>query len=493
MTNTSAFLAVDLGATSGRTVLATFDGEKLNLREWTRFKNPMIPMSGHLYWDLPALYNEILQALRKVAEADVKLTSIGIDTWGVDFAFFTSDGSLSSLPYCYRDPHTEGAIERFFERMSATEVYERTGIQFMEFNSLFQLDTLQRDGCVALQEADKILFIPDALSYLLTGNAVAESTIVSTSQLMDPRSGELDEALLEAVGLTREHFAPMVRPGTVVGRLTPQVQAYTGLGDVPVVAVAGHDTASAVISVPAEDENFAYLSCGTWSLLGIETPQPIITSESFRQNFTNEGGLDGTTRFLKNICGLWLFERCREEFTDAPADVAELAALCEQSDYDGLINPDAPCFAHPESMTQAIVDYCNRTGQEPPHQPADFCRCIFRSLSLRYRQVIEILRTMSPIDIKKLHVIGGGSLNRYLMQYAADATGLTVISGPSEGTALGNALVQLRTAGGVSTLGEMRKVSAASVTPIIYEPHHTEAWKQAYEQFLLIQKKETNN
>lgn len=493
MTNTSAFLAVDLGATSGRTVLATFDGEKLNLREWTRFKNPMIPMSGHLYWDLPALYNEILQALRKVAEADVKLTSIGIDTWGVDFAFFTSDGRLSSLPYCYRDPHTEGAIERFFERMSATEVYERTGIQFMEFNSLFQLDTLQRDGCVALQEADKILFIPDALSYLLTGNAVAESTIVSTSQLMDPRSGELDEALLEAVGLTREHFAPMVRPGTVVGRLTPQVQAYTGLGDVPVVAVAGHDTASAVISVPAEDENFAYLSCGTWLLLGIETPQPIITSESFRQNFTNEGGLDGTTRFLKNICGLWLFERCREEFTDAPADVAELAALCEQSDYDGLINPDAPCFAHPESMTQAIVDYCNLTGQEPPHQPADFCRCIFRSLSLRYSQVIEILRTMSPIDIKKLHVIGGGSLNSYLMQYAADATGLTVISGPSEGTALGNALVQLRTAGGVSTLGEMRKVSAASVTPIIYEPHHTEAWKQAYEQFLLIQKKETNN
>ena len=493
MTNTSAFLAVDLGATSGRTVLATFDGEKLNLREWTRFKNPMIPMSGHLYWDLPALYNEILQALRKVAEADVKLTSIGIDTWGVDFAFFTSDGRLSSLPYCYRDPHTEGAIERFFERMSATEVYERTGIQFMEFNSLFQLDTLRRDGCVALQEADKILFIPDALSYLLTGNAVAESTIVSTSQLMDPRSGELDEALLEAVGLTREHFAPMVRPGTVVGRLTPQVQAYTGLGDVPVVAVAGHDTASAVISVPAEDENFAYLSCGTWSLLGIETPQPIITSESFRQNFTNEGGLDGTTRFLKNICGLWLFERCREEFTDAPADVAELAALCEQSDYDGLINPDAPCFAHPEFMTQAIVEYCNRTGQEPPYQPADFCRCIFRSLSLRYRQVIEILRTMSPIDIKKLHVIGGGSLNSYLMQYAADATGLTVISGPSEGTALGNALVQLRTAGGVSTLGEMRKVSATSVTPIIYEPHHTEAWKQAYEQFLLIQKKETNN
>ncbi|MBR2379423.1 MAG: rhamnulokinase [Paraprevotella sp.] len=493
MTNTSAFLAVDLGATSGRTVLATFDGEKLNLREWTRFKNPMIPMSGHLYWDLPALYNEILQALRKVAEADVKLTSIGIDTWGVDFAFFTSDGRLSSLPYCYRDPHTEGAIERFFERMSATEVYERTGIQFMEFNSLFQLDTLQRDGCVALQEADKILFIPDALSYLLTGKAVAESTIVSTSQLMDPRSGELDEALLEAVGLTHEHFAPMVRPGTVVGCLTPQVQAYTGLGDVPVVAVAGHDTASAVISVPAEDENFAYLSCGTWSLLGIETPQPIITSESFRQNFTNEGGLDGTTRFLKNICGLWLFERCREEFTDAPADVAELAALCEQSDYDGLINPDAPCFAHPESMTQAIVEYCNRTGQESPQQPADFCRCIFRSLSLRYRQVIEILRTMSPIDIKKLHVIGGGSLNRYLMQYAADATGLTVISGPSEGTALGNALVQLRTAGGVSTLGEMRKVSAASVTPIIYEPHHTEAWEQAYEQFLLIQKKETNN
>lgn len=490
MTNTSAFLAVDLGATSGRTVLATFDEGKLSLREWTRFKNPMIPMSGHLYWDLPALYNEILQALRKVAEEGVTLTSIGIDTWGVDFAFFTPDGRLSALPYCYRDSHTEGAVERFFERMSATEVYERTGIQFMEFNSLFQLDTLRRDGCDALASADKILFIPDALSYLLTGKAVAETTIVSTSQLMNPRDGEFDEVLLQAVGLSRERFAPMVRPGTVIGTLTAQVQAYTGLGGVPVVAVAGHDTASAVISVPAEDENFAYLSCGTWSLLGIESPQPIITSESFRQNFTNEGGLDGTTRFLKNICGLWLFERCREEFTDAPADVAALAALCEQSDYDGLIYPDAPCFAHPDSMMRAITDYCVGTGQEPPQTPADFCRCIFRSLSLRYRQVIEILRTMSPVSIHRLHVIGGGSLNRYLMQYAADATGLPVISGPSEGTALGNALVQLRAVGGVSTLQEMRRVSAASVATVTYEPHQTAAWREAYEKFLLIQEQE---
>lgn len=490
---TTNYLAVDLGATSGRVVLSSFDGEKIVMRELTRFRNPMIPMNGHLFWDLPALYYEILLGLRKVAEEKTEIASIGIDTWGCDFACFTADGRLAGLPYCYRDSHTEGAMEKFFDSVPAGRLYELTGIQFMNFNSLFQLDTLRRNGCPYLAAADKILFIPDALSYLLTGNAVTEYTVASTSQILNPRTGDLEPELLAATGLTRAHFGRMVHPGTVVGTLTPQVQQYTGLPDVPVVAVAGHDTASAVAAVPASDAHFAYLSCGTWSLLGIETPQPVITEDSFHRNFTNEGGLDGTTRFLKNICGLWLFERCREEFPEAVrGDVKVLSALCEQSDYDGLINPDAPCFASPVSMTRAIADYCRRTCQELPQSPADYVRCIYRSLALRYRQVLGWLREMSPFPIECLHVIGGGSQNAYLMQYAADATGLPVVCGPVEGTALGNTLVQVRASGGVETLADMCRLSAASVELQHYTPCPSENWEEAYRRFLALQEKENH-
>lgn len=481
------FLAVDLGATSGRTVLSTFDGVRVEMKEWTRFRNPQIPMLGHLFWDLPHLYNEILIALRKVADEGIELTSIGIDTWGVDFAFFGKDGQLLGLPYCYRDSHTDGAVERFFEQyMSANELYQRTGIQFMPFNSLFQLETLHRNGCEALEKADKILFIPDALTYMLTGKAVCEHTILSTSQMMNPNTGDVDEDLLSMLRLNRNILGRWVKPGEQVGVLSEQVQTATGVGAIPVVSVAGHDTASAVVAVPAENREYAYLSCGTWSLLGIESNHPIITDDSFRHNFTNEGGLDGTTRFLKNICGLWLFENCRKEFgkmSNVPADVNELNALCHTSTFDGLIQPDDPMFAHPDSMTTAIRKYCQQTGQAEPQVPADYIRCIFRSLSLRYRQVLEILDEMSDFPIRKLHVIGGGSLNKHLMQWTADATGLPVIAGPAEGTALGNTLVQVRAAGGVDTLADMRHIVASSVELRTYIPNHTPEWDEAYKIF----------
>ena len=478
------FLAVDLGATSGRTVLSTFDGERITMREFTRFKNPQIPIQGHIFWDLPHLYNEILKALCQVKEEGIELTSIGIDTWGVDFACFGKDGQLLGLPYCYRDSHTDGAVERFFENyMPAHDLYERTGIQFMPFNSLFQFETLQRNGCTALQQADKILFIPDALTYMLTGEAVCEQTILSTSQMLNPKTGDIDEDLLRTIQLRRSQFGSLVQPGHCAGRLTPQIQTFTGLGPVPVVCVAGHDTASAVAAVPAEDGDYAYLSCGTWSLLGIESQQPIINEESFRYNFTNEGGLDGTTRFLKNICGLWLFENCRKEFRDVPENVNELNALCHTSSFDGLIQPDDPMFAHPDSMTEAIRTFCRLTGQAEPQVPADYVRCIFRSLALRYRQIIEILDGMADFSIRRLHVIGGGSLNVHLMQWAADATGLPVIAGPSEGTALGNTLVQVRAAGGVGSLPEMRRIVAKSVELKFYTPNTYENWDKAYEIF----------
>ena len=467
------YLAVDLGATSGRTIVATYDGQKVEMRELTRFKNPMIPLGGHLFWDLPALYNEIVNALKKTVDEKITIDSIGIDTWGCDFAFFGKDGQLLSLPYCYRDPHTDGAIEQYMEVNDKREVYDKTGIQFMQFNSLFQLNTLRKNGCSALANADKILFIPDALIYMLTGKAICEYTVASTSQILNPKTGDLDKELLTSIGLKREQFGPMTQPGTVIGSLTEQIREITGIGEeVKVVAIAAHDTASAVAAVPAKDQNYAYLSCGTWSLMGIESPTPIITDESYKQNFTNEGGIEGTTRFLKNICGLWLFEQCRPEFKNVPDNISELTALCETTKFASIINPDDPSFAHPVSMTKAIDEYCERTGQIAPKTPAEYIRCIYKSLAHRYTAIIDILRSMSPNEINCLHVIGGGSLNKHLMQFTADALQMPVICGPTEGTALGNVLMQIKAQGLVNTLPEMREIVGRSVELKEYYPNN---------------------
>ena len=351
------------------------------------------------------------------------------------------------------------------------EVYDKTGIQFMEFNSLFQLDTLRHNGCTAFENADKILFIPDALIYMLTGKAICEYTVASTSQLLNPVTGDLDKDLLMSIGLKREQFGPMTQPGTVIGPLTDQVRDATGMSaDVKVVAIAAHDTASAVAAVPAKDAEYAYLSCGTWSLMGIESPNPIINDESYRQNFTNEGGIDGTTRFLKNICGLWLFEQCRPEFKDVPKEIGPLTALCETTRFGSIINPDDPAFAHPVSMCKAIDEYCERTGQIAPRTPAEYIRCIYKSLAHRYTAIISILQSMSPNPIKCLHVIGGGSQNKHLMQMTADELQMPVICGPTEGTALGNVLLQIKAQGMVGSLPEMRKIVANSVELKVYNP-----------------------
>ena len=474
--STTYHLAVDLGATSGRTILASYDGDKVVMEELTRFKYPMIPFNGHLFWNLPLLYQEILNGIRKsndvlAAKGDgAKLDTIGIDSWGCDVAYFYRDGTLAGLPYCYRDSHTEGAVERFCEKMPSEKVYEKTGIQFMDFNTVFQLDTIKAHSPELIEAADKILFIPDALAYMLTGNAVTEYTVASTSQMLNPVTGDLDTEVLKALGISRDKFGPMTQPGALIGTLTAQVQEATGVGAIPVGAVAGHDTASAVIAVPSPDKDYAYLSCGTWSLLGIESPNAIITDKSREYNFTNEGGIDGTTRFLKNICGMWIFERCRDEFKDVPQNIGELAALCLQSDCPSIINPDDPSFAHPASMTHAIDEYCKRTNQPVPQTPADYIHVVYRSLAKRYKEILNWLRELSPVEIKRLHVIGGGSLNQYLMQDTANELGIPVIAGPTECTALGNVLVQLRACGSVSNLEEMRRVAINSTQTKTYEP-----------------------
>lgn len=466
-------LAVDLGATSGRTILATFDGQEVDMNEIARYNYPMMPLGNHQYWNLPLIYEHILNSMKKCAELlpeGVRLKSIGIDSWGCDVAYFHKDGSIAGLPYCYRDTHTEGAAERFCKKVSKKEVYEKTGIQFMDFNTLFQLDTIRQNNPDVLDSADKILFIPDALSYMLTGNAVTERTVASTSQILNPNTRELDEMLLNKVGLERSKFGPIVEPGTVIGTLIPRIAELTGLGEIPVVAVAGHDTASAVAAVPSPDRDYAYLSCGTWSLLGIENEGPIITPLSLEYNFTNEGGVDNTIRVLKNICGLWLFERCRSEFKDAPEDISELASLYLKSDCNSIINPDDPTFANPDSMTKAISDYCSKSSQRIPETPADFVRVVFRSLANRYGEVTRWLQEISPVQINRLHVIGGGSRNRYLMQLTADELGIPVVAGPAECTALGNVLMQLRACKSLSSLKEMREVAVNSTHTITYEP-----------------------
>ena len=481
------FFAVDLGATSGRTIVGTLDDGKVILEELTRFDNNLIEANGHFYWDIYALYFEIIKGLKAAKQRDLCITSIGIDTWGVDFVCVAEDGSVSQ-PIAYRDPHTFDAMDDYLENvMSREKVYDVTGIQFMNFNSIFQLYAMKRAGNSALKNAQKILFIPDALSYMLTGNMVCEYTIASTAQLLDPRTGQLDPRLLASIGLTQSKFGRMVNPGDLVGALTADVQKQTGYGAIPVIAVAGHDTGSAVAAVPAKNEKFAYLSSGTWSLMGIETKKAIINHISYERNFTNEGGIEGTTRFLKNICGMWLYERCRKEWTDAPKSHPELIAeAMKQPAFQSIINPDDACFANPSSMIDAIQTYCKETNQHVPQGYAEICRCIFDSLALRYRQVFYYLTEMASFPIEVLHIIGGGSLNDNLNQFTANSCGVEVLAGPQEGTALGNIMVQAKAAGEVKDLWDMRKVIANSLNLKRFSPADKEIWDAAYVKYLKI-------
>lgn len=490
------FFAVDLGATSGRTIIGTLADGKVQLDELTRFDNNLIETGGHYYWDIYALYFEIIKGLKLVAQRHIPIQSIGIDTWGCDFVYIGKDGDILRNPLAYRDPHTFGIMEDYFKNaVSKEKVYEKTGIQFMNFNSLFQIYAMRKAGNSALENADKVLFIPDALSYMLTGKAICEYTVASTSQILNPKTKDLDLELVESTGLKREQFGEMTNPATVIGSLTEEVQKTTGLGAIPVIAVAGHDTASAVAAVPAKDENFAYLSSGTWSLMGIENKDAIINAKSFEYNFTNEGGIEGTTRFLKNICGMWIYERCRAEWKaeyeaagkDSSEDLKHLnlqVASMKEEGFRSIINPDDPAFANPECMTKAIQDYCKAHNEPVPETKAQYCRCIFDSLALRYRQVFNWLKEFAPFDIDTLHIIGGGSVNKFLDQFTANSLGVKVLAGPQEGTALGNVMLQAKASGEVKDIWEMRKIIADSLNLEEYNPEDKNIWDEGYKKYL---------
>ncbi|MBQ1800809.1 MAG: rhamnulokinase, partial [Prevotella sp.] len=454
------------------------------------FDNNLIQTGGHFYWDIYALYFEIIKGLKIAAQRQIEISSIGIDTWGVDFVFIGEDGAILRNPVAYRDPHTFGVMEKFFENeVDKKTVYDITGIQFMNFNSIFQLYAMKLNDDSALKNAKKILFVPDALSYMLTGEAVCEYTIVSTSELLDPRTKEIDPTLLKALGLERSQFGRMITPGTQIGVLTEEVQQMTGLGAIPVIAVAGHDTGSAVAAVPAKDEKFAYLSSGTWSLMGIETKDAIINERSYDLNFTNEGGIEGTTRFLKNICGMWLYERCRKEW---PEEIRKMShpelqgSAMNVEAFRSIINPDDAMFANPSNMIQAIQTYCKQTNQPVPETPAEICRCIFDSLALRYRQVFTWLAEFASFPLDTLHIIGGGSLNKYLNQFTANSLGVTVYAGPQECTAIGNIMLQAKAMGLVKDIWEMRAIIANSIELVKYTPTDKAAWDAAYEKYLSI-------
>lgn len=436
------YCAVDLGATSGRVVIAPAD-DLQNFEEVRRFPHAIQETPEGFFWDIDFLLGEITAALRDLAARnDVRILSVGVDTWGVDMAFVDAEGKLLARPRAYRDPYTTGMMERYFAHVSKEEVYERTGIQFMQFNTLFQLFACHETQYKPFLEADKYLFIPDYINYVLTGRMACEYTIASTSQFLNPTTKQIDAKLIEAAGARMECFPELVMPGTVLGNLKKEVAPFAY--DVPVVAVAGHDTASAVAAVPNDTPNYAYLSSGTWSLMGIVSKDPIITARSQELNFTNEGGLQGTTRVLKNITGMWILEQCRKQWVAQGKEYSypQIMQMFESAQSTAVFNPDDECFANPPSMLQAIADYCDKHGLTKPKSDAEIVRSIFESLANRYKTVFGWLQELAPFKIEKLYVIGGGARNQLLNQLTGQALGIPVIAGPTEATAIGNILVQ---------------------------------------------------
>lgn len=439
------YLAFDLGASSGRALVGIYENENLRLEETHRFPNRMVHVNGHFHWDILQLFDEIKIGLAKTVQAGHKdIRSIGVDTWGVDFGLIGRNGVLLGNPYAYRDIGEE-YMDKVFEIISRDELYKKTGIQFMPFNSIFQLYRLVYDQNPLLDVAEKLLFTPDLLNYFLTGEMLSEYSIASTSQLLDPWAKTWHPELFERLGLPINIMADIVEPGTKIGTLRKDIAEEAGLAQINVVAPASHDTASAVAAVPAEGDNWAYLSSGTWSLLGINSADPIINDAALANNFTNEGGVHGNIRFLKNVAGLWLIQRCKADWAKAGEDLSftELAELAEHAGPSPCcIDPDDARFANPTNMPQAIEDYCRETGQSVPQTKGQFIRCAIESLAKKYKQVLDSLGDMLPQPLKRLHIVGGGSKNELLNRLTEEATGLKVITGPAEATGMGNIIMQ---------------------------------------------------
>ena len=488
-----AYLAVDMGASSGRHVLGLFDGRQLRLEEVYRFENGPVEVAGRLYWDLLGQWQHIRHGLRAAAGRRPNgIASIGVDTWGVDFGLLGRGDELLGNPYHYRDSRTNGMMEKAFEIVSREQIFRHTGLQFMQLNTLYQLLAMKLSGSPLLDMAESLLMVPDLFHWLLTGVKCNEMTEASTSQFYNPVKGDWARELLEAFGLPTRILGQIVQPGTTLGPLRSGVAAESGLGAVKVVLPGTHDTASAVMAVPAQSRpgqrpDWCYVSLGTWALMGIESPRPVVNDAVLKLNFTNEGGVGGTTRLLKNIAGLWLVQECRRvwnlggENLDWEA-LNRLAAA--EAPLRSFVNPDAADFAAPGDMPEAIRAFCRKTGQAVPETKGAVLRCALESIAMKFRQVLGMCEELAGGRLETIHIVGGGTKNRQLCQAAADACGRRVVAGPVEATAIGNAMMQAVAAGDVSSIAEAREIIRRSFPVEEYEPKNTVAWDGAYQRFL---------
>jgi len=480
-------LAYDLGASSGRALLGRLQDGRIVTEELHRFPNDPVQVGGRLHWDILRLLHEMKQALLKAKTRGIEIQSIGIDSWAVDFGFIGAGGELLGNPYHYRDSHTAGIMPRVFAEIPAFELFARTGIQFQPFNSIFQLYALKQADNPLLREAKRLLMIPDLLRYFLTGEMHSEFTNATTTQLFSATARDWDRELLAKLGLPAEWFGPALMPGERAGILSADVTAELGVPPIPVYAVAEHDTGSAVVAVPALDESFAYLSCGTWSLIGTEVPEPVLSDRARELNFTNEGGAFGTYRLLKNIMGLWIVNESRRAWERAgnAYSFPELVALAESAPaFGAFIDPDDDLFLPPGDMPGRIADYCRRTGQKPPAGVGETMRCILESLALKYRFALERVEELTGRRYGGLHMVGGGIQNTLLCRWTASAIGKPVWAGPAEGSAIGNLAVQWIASGEFSGLAEARRVIRDSFDVATYAPEDTAAWELAYGNFL---------
>ena len=493
MSNTSDYLALDLGAESGRGLLGRFDGERLTLDEVHRFPNGPVKMLDTLHWDVPRLFDEMKTALKRAAASDAALDGIGIDTWGVDFGLIGRGDTLLGNPVHYRDARTEGMMDAAFKLVPRERIYEITGLQFLPINSIYQLLAMRTAKSPLLDVAETLLMMPDLFAWLFTGLRVAERTDCSTTQLLDPRTGEWSDELCRALNLPFAILPKLIDPGTEIGPLRRGVAEELGIKkSIAVIAPGTHDTAAAVAAVPAAGKvagaspDWCYLSSGTWSLLGVEVPRPIINASTLKYNFTNEGGVAGTTRLLKNIMGLWLIQECRRTWTKAGRDWSYeeiVAAASSAKPFASLVEPDDASFLHPGEMPSRIRAYCQKTGQTIPTDEGAVVRAAFESLALKYRWTVERLEKILGTTIKTIHVVGGGCRNALLCQFTADACGRPVHAGPIEATAVGNVLMQMMARGRIGSLSEARSVVARSFPVTVYEPKDTAAWGDAAGRF----------
>jgi len=477
------YLAIDIGAESGRAIAAGLNGDKLTLREVHRFDNQPVRLPDGLHWDVLRLWNEIKSGIAAAVNSGAKLDGIGLDTWGVDFALLDRAGALLSNPFHYRDNRTDGMMEEAFRRVPRQQVFGQTGIQFMQINSLYQLLAMVLAESPLLDVARTFLTIPDLFNYWLSGEIACEFTNATTTQCFDPRRRVWAIPLLDALSIPSQIFLPVVQPGTVLGKLLPGVADEVGSAPIPVLLPACHDTGSAVAAVPAEENDFAWISSGTWSILGCETGEPCVNAQALEYNFTNEGGVLGTWRLSKNIMGLWLVQECKRIWAHhgeslSYDEITRLAA--EARPFQAVIDADDSSFLHPGDMPIRIQAFCQRTGQVVPHSKGEIVRVTLESIALKYRLVLEQLEELTGKQLEPIHIIGGGTKNRLLSQLTADCTGRKCITGPVEATAIGNILMQAIGLGHLGSLPEARAMVRTSFIPEVFVPTDVDGWDEAY-------------